>query len=184
MTAPLTSMTMRLRWAGEHDEADMNSVPLSSRARRIVVRLWEGSGVLADARPFPEVGVPDTLDVDHLDQPFLQRGCGFNYRTVLMAGGSRWSCINRSFRPWVGPFQTSVRTSCTCRHSVGHGNFASTPTTASSSAARCSYTTSRRSSNEVHVPRLDTAARVKPSHCRSIGRPREPSLSRPVDLAW
>ena len=80
MTAPLTSMTMRLRWAGEHDEADMNSVPLSSRARRIVVRLWEGSGMLADARPFPEVGVPDTLDVDHLDQPFLQRGCGFDHR--------------------------------------------------------------------------------------------------------
>ncbi|MEK6230043.1 MAG: hypothetical protein AABM31_12070 [Actinomycetota bacterium] len=58
----------------------MNSVPLSSRARRIVVRLWEGSGVLADARPFPEVGVPDTLDVDDLDQPFLQRGCGFDHR--------------------------------------------------------------------------------------------------------
>ena len=40
----------------------------------------EGSGVLADARPFPDVGVPDTLDVDDLDQPFLQRGCGFDHR--------------------------------------------------------------------------------------------------------
>jgi hypothetical protein len=41
------------------------------------------SGELADARPFPEVGVPDTLDLDHLDQPFLQRGCGSITGTVL-----------------------------------------------------------------------------------------------------
>ena len=27
-------------------------------------------------------------------------------------------------------------------------------------------------------------ADVQPSHCRSIGRPRESPLSRPVDLAW
>ena len=40
----------------------------------------QGPGELADARPFPEVGVPDTLDVDHLDHPFLQGGCGFNHR--------------------------------------------------------------------------------------------------------
>jgi hypothetical protein len=26
-----------------------------------------------------------------------------------MAGGSRWSCFSRSFRPWVGLFQASVR---------------------------------------------------------------------------
>ncbi|MGC8635217.1 MAG: hypothetical protein ACP5VP_11265 [Candidatus Limnocylindrales bacterium] len=38
------------------------------------------AGELADARPFPEVGVADTLDVDHFDHPFLQRGCGFNHR--------------------------------------------------------------------------------------------------------
>ena len=29
-----------------------------------------------------------------------------------MAGGSRWSCFSRSFRPWVGLFQTSVRKDC------------------------------------------------------------------------
>ena len=40
----------------------------------------EGSGELSDARPFPEVGVPDTLDIDHLDQPFLQGGCGVEHR--------------------------------------------------------------------------------------------------------
>ncbi len=42
--------------------------------------VMEGAGELADARPFPEVGVPDTLDVDHLDQPFLQDGCGVEHR--------------------------------------------------------------------------------------------------------
>jgi len=46
----------------------------------------EGPGELADARPFPEVGVPDTLDLDHLDQPFLKAGYGIEYRRQIREG--------------------------------------------------------------------------------------------------
>ena len=63
----------------------------------------EGSGELSDARPFPEVGVPDTLDVDHLDQPFLQDGCGFNnrHRTGWLEGQGGPALVDHSAPGWV-----------------------------------------------------------------------------------
>ena len=50
-------------------------------------------------------------------------------------------------------------------------------------ASRLEFTTSGRSSNEVHVRKAGYCGASKPSHCRSIGRPRRPPLSRPVDRA-
>ncbi len=63
----------------------------------------EGAGELANARPFPEVGVPDTLDVDHLDQPFLQDGCGFNHRhrTGWLEGQGGPALADHSAPGWV-----------------------------------------------------------------------------------
>jgi hypothetical protein len=63
----------------------------------------EGSGELADARPFPEMGVPDTLDVDHLDQPFLQDGCGFNnrHRTGWLGGQGGPALVDHFAPGWV-----------------------------------------------------------------------------------
>jgi len=61
--------------------------------------VMEVLGELADARPFPEVGV-DTLDVDHLDQPFLWRGCGVRHLArYWRVRGSTGSCFRRSFGP-------------------------------------------------------------------------------------
>jgi hypothetical protein len=63
----------------------------------------EGSGELSDARPFPEVGVPDTLDLDHLDQPFLQDGCGVEHRhrTGWLGGQGGPALADHSAPGWV-----------------------------------------------------------------------------------
>ena len=85
--------------------------PGSSRARRIVVRLWwrarASSRMLVPSRKWAyRIRSMSTTLINLSSSAAAASITG----TVLMAGGSRWSSFSRSFRPWVGPFHAVTRT--------------------------------------------------------------------------